>query len=284
MAETVLLIGCGDLATALGQQLLIDGRSVIGVRRQAALLPESFQPLSIDVTDAVACHQLGGRVYNSVVITVTPSSFSDEGYERAYIHSLKNILLVLQQQDSSPHIYFVSSTSVYHQTAGEWVDESSDTQPERFSGQRILQAEQLLKQSGFPHTIIRFAGIYGQGRYRLLERIKESEGVAVTPVWWTNRIHKDDCVGFLYHLLQRQFAGKSLEQVYIGCDDRPAPMSEVRQWLAEKLDVKLTVEAKPAAKVGSKRCRNTLLKSSGYRLKYTDYKAGYTELLKQPDK
>jgi len=281
MTETVLLIGCGDLATALGQKLLIDGRSVIGVRRQAALLPESFQPLSIDVTDSTACHQLSGRVYNSVVITVTPSNFSDEGYEKAYVYSLKNILSVLQQQGDLPHVFFVSSTSVYHQTEGEWVDELSDTLPERFSGQRILQAEQLLKQSSLPHTIIRFAGIYGQGRSRLIERVKEGEGIGVTPIWWTNRIHKDDCVGFLYHLLQRQFTGKSLEQVYIGCDNQPVSMAEVRQWLAEKLDVKLTVEARPAVKVGSKRCRNTLLKNSGYCLKYADYKAGYTELLEQ---
>ena len=281
MAEKVLLIGCGGLATALGHQLLSDGRSVVGVRRQADLLPDSFRPLSIDMADAAACDQLGQQVYNSAVITLTPSAFSDEAYEQAYVHSLRNLLPVLQRQGDLPHIFFVSSTSVYQQQTGEWVDESSTTEPDSFSGRRMLQAEQLVVESGLPHSIIRFAGIYGDGRHRLIEQVKQGQGVAADPVQWTNRIHQNDCVGFLFHLLQQQFAGESLEPVYIGCDNRPTPMAEVRQWLGEKLDVALTSEIKSSSRGGNKRCNNALLNASGYCLQYGDYKAGYTEILKQ---
>ena len=61
-------------------------------------------------------------------------------------------------------MFFTSSTGVYAQTHGEWVDEDSPTEPVRYAGKRLLEGERLLLSGPFPATIVRLAGIYGPGR------------------------------------------------------------------------------------------------------------------------
>jgi nucleoside-diphosphate-sugar epimerase len=284
MSQQVLLVGCGDLGIPLGQQLLNKGVDITALRRDISQLPADFHSLSIDVTDPVSCQSLREKEFDSVVITLTPGEFSDAAYLRCYVQSLKNLLPIFQQQKKPPHIYFVSSTSVYHQSQGEWVDEESATLPFRFSGQRLLEAEKLLANSGLPYSIIRFAGIYGPGRKRLIEQVLAGKGAGQESMQWTNRIHRDDCVGFLHHLIHRQFNGDALLPVYIGCDNEPALMLEVKQWLAEQLDVSLGPQAGISQRVDNKRCRNQRLTASGYRLRYPNFKAGYQAVLAQLNK
>lgn len=85
------------------------------------------------------------------------------------------------------------------------------------------------------------------------------------------------------HLLQKAALGESLEPVYIGVDDAPAPRYEVETWLARKLGVPVPDDDAPAEPVhhsaGHKRCRNRALRDSGYRLIYPDYRSGYGALL-----
>ncbi len=277
----VLLVGCGDIAIPLGQQLVAAGHRVSGLRRRVELLPEAFAPLAIDVSDPERCQLLRDKAFDSVVITLTPAAFNDEGYRRAYVQPLENLVPIWRQQAVPPRVYFVSSTSVYHQQEGEWVDELSPTAPSSFSGRRLLQAEQLLRDSGLPHSIIRFAGIYGPGRRRLLDKVKAGQGSVAEPPLWSNRIHRDDCVGFLLHLLQQQWAGQVLADCYIACDSAPTPIAEVEAWLAQQLGVSIGQRSASARRSGNKRCDNGRLLASGYRLRYPSFQQGYAEILAQ---
>ena len=116
------------------------------------------------------------------------------------VTALLNTLASLNTQPRL--IVFVSSTSVYGQKDASWVNEDSPAEPVSYSGKRLLEAEQLLLDS--PHTIcnVRFSGIYGPGRQRLIRQVIEGHGTAKEPLLYSNRIHADDCAGVLAHLIE----------------------------------------------------------------------------------
>ena len=279
--DNILIVGCGDIGIPLGQKLAADAAKVWGLKRNPSTLPEVISPVCADVTRPDTLTRLGSLALDYVVVTLTPGGFDDDSYRQVYVDGLANLLATLKPSQSIKRLLFVSSTSVYHQNKGEWVDENSDTAPESFSGQRLLQAEQLLEDSGVPFSIVRFAGIYGPGRRRLIEQVLAKQGCAKEPVCYTNRIHRDDCVGFLAHLISRHRQSGVLETRYIGVDSEPVSMWELKVWLAQQLNIDpASMTAVASSRRSSKRCSNGRLLASGYQLLYPGYRQGYGELLR----
>lgn len=172
-------------------------------------------------------------------------------------------------------LLFTSSTAVYGQQAGEWVDESSPTEPADFAGQRLLEGEALVRSAPFPGTVLRLGGIYGPGRSSLIERAR---GGVSSASGYTNRIHRDDAAAALAHLA----ALPQVEGTLIGVDSEPALACEVLSWLAQRLELPAprpgVVPSARAAR-GSKRCRNARLLATGFRFRYPTYREGYAALL-----
>jgi len=157
-------------------------------------------PIAADLSDPDTLGDLPEVEY--LFYTAAADKSSDEAYARAYVAGIENTLKALSGSELR-HVFFVSSTGVYAQRAGEWVDENSETCPERFSGVRLLQGETAALDGPFPATVARFGGIYGPGRTRLVERVRSGTRCFVDPPRFTNRIHRDDCAGALRHLLVR---------------------------------------------------------------------------------
>jgi len=111
-------------------------------------------------------------------------------------------------------VIWVSSTSVYGNNQGDWVDEASPTHPISFSGKLLLEAEQQIQSLPCAHSIVRFSGIYGPGRTRILSQIKAGVGRAAKPEQWSNRIHSEDCAGVLAHLIERFAQNRPIEPLY----------------------------------------------------------------------
>ena len=275
----VLIAGCGDVGCELARQLLSGGSCKIwGLRRSIAKLPEGIESIQADLRNPESFGQWPENI-DYVVYSVATDGYSPEQYQEAYVDGLGNLLNHLKASNIQPRrILFTSSTSVYHQNNGERVDEASPCQPENFPGQILLNAEELLSASGTPSTSVRFGGIYGPGRNRLIQRVMEGEGCTKEPVIFSNRIHRDDCGGILAHLIHRDIEGKEIHPVYLGVDNNPAPMHDVLHWLAAELQVKLD-DNNPSPQRANKRCDNTLIKSSGYQFKFPDYRQGYNGLL-----
>jgi len=143
------------------------------------------------------------------------------------------------------------------------VDEDSATEPAGFSGRRLLEGEQAAREGPCPAIAVRFGGIYGPGRLRLLRKVLDGAPCTEKPPVYTNRIHRDDCAGVLAHLAWLE----SPEAAYLAVDGAPAPECEVMTWLAERLGVpapqRLTSGGRTPAR-GNKRCRNARLLASGY--------------------
>jgi nucleoside-diphosphate-sugar epimerase len=181
---------------------------------------------------------------------------------------------------------------VYAERDGGWVDETSPLSADDPRALAIIAAEQTLLDSAHRVSVVRFAGIYGYHGGRLMEKIRRGELSPEQPVRFSNRIHRDDCAGFLCHLLGRVEAGQELEPVYNGVDDLPAPQFEVEAWLAARMGVAAKPVKPPGISepnlrgsmpAGHKRCSNRLLHGSGYRLIYADYRSGYGAVLAGED-
>lgn len=281
MKTTTLILGCGDIGRVLGKRLQEAGQRVIGVRRNTAALEGSgLDAVAADFTDAGSLADLPDA--EVLVYVVSADRFEEAAYRAAYPDGLKAVLAEFAERRRGPrHIFFVSSTSVYAQQDGEVVDEGSPTAPRGFSGMLMREAEQALIDHRLPGSVVRFSGIYGPGRDRLIRQVGEGRIAAATPTMYSNRIHRDDCAGVLVHLIDRALAGETLHELYLGSDCEPAPIHEVMTWLARQLKVESseTIQS-PLRRRASKRCDNTRLLESGYRFRYPSYREGYAQVLR----
>lgn len=279
--KTTLILGCGDIGQVLGRELIAAGHRVIGARRNAAALKGSgIEPLSLDLGDAAAVEALPDADF--VIYVLSADRFEEAAYRAAYPDGLTAVLRTFEARDKAPErVLFVSSTSVYGQKEGERVDETSPAEASSFSGVLMREAEQALHDSPLPGSVVRFAGIYGPGRDRLIHQVLEGRIAPMAPPMYSNRIHRDDCAGVLAHLIALSEAGESLDSLYLACDCEPAPLYEVMRWMAQQLKVEPTeVIQAPLRKRASKRCDNARLLASGYRFRYPDYRAGYLQVMK----
>ena len=275
--SSLLLLGCGDLGLGLAAAMRRHGWQLLGARRRPERLPGWLEGVAADVTSPRGLDALRGRHFDHVVVTLTPAERSEAGYRTVFLTGLSRLL---EQLAAAPprSLLFTSSTAVYHQDDGSWVDEDSATEPRRFNGRALLEAERQF--SGWRGAVaLRLGGIYGPGRTSLLRRIRRGEVAPPLPLRYTNRVHRDDAVGFMEHLLLQAEADAVLAECYCVVDSNPAPAHEVESWLAQRLGVAVRyVDARPDAGA-NKRVSNRRMLGSGYELRFPGYRQGYVSLL-----
>lgn len=281
----VLIIGCGYVGLPLGKQLARAGHEVHGVRRSESsreeLLRAGIQPVIADISDPARIGAIG-HGWDWVVNLVSSSKGGVGEYERVYVGGTR--LLLSQFRDAPPARYLhASSTSVYAQADGSWVDETSPAEPKAQTSQRLLQAESILFQArrdaSFPAIVARIAGIYGPGRGHLFKQFLQGEArLHGEGSRWLNMIHLDDLVAALAALLEKGQPG----EIYNVADDEPVTERVFFEWLARWLSRPLPASAPEEALAGrkrgqtSKRVANGKLKSATQlALKHPSFREGY---------
>lgn len=183
-------------------------------------------------------------------------------------------------------IGYLSTTGVYGDRQGGWVDETSALTPTGERGQRRLTAETAWLDLPLPAHLFRLAGIYGPGR-SALETVRSGKARRVIkPGQVFSRIHRDDIVQVLLASIARPNPGAA----YNLCDDDPADPAEVITYACALLDVPPppevpfeAAELSPMARSfygDNKRVRNDRIKRElGVALKYPDYRVGLKALL-----
>jgi len=278
--SNLLIAGCGYVGAALARVRVERGDNVFGLRRNPVDVPPGVMPIAADLAVPRTLAELPAA-FDVVVYAASPGGRDDAFYRTTYVEGLRNLLAALSEQGHRPRrTIFVSSTAVYGQTRGEWVDETSETEPSHFSGRRLLEAETLLRESGLPSVVVRLGGIYGPRRTRLVDEVRQGRAaIGRGGPHYTNRIHRDDCVGALDHLIDHA----DPVACYLGVDSEPEDEAVVLRWLAGVLGASpprvAGADQRRKARGGSKRCRNTLLVSSGYAFRYPNYRDGYTAVL-----
>jgi nucleoside-diphosphate-sugar epimerase len=277
----ILIAGCGGIGTALGLRLAQGGHAVWGLRRRAGPLPDPLKAVRADLTHLEELRALPPDL-EFVFYTAAAEAPTEEAYVDAYVLGLRNLLQALDDARQSPRrILYTSSTGVFGQQGGEWVDEETPPEPDTPRAGHLLAGEGHLAAGPIPSVVLRMGGIYGPGRTRLLDRVRRGiEAPHMGGPIYTNRVRVEDCVGILVHLMEHP----GPEGLYLGVDHEPAERNELLAYLAEGLGVDLPAPLHPSEAPagrgrGNKRCRNGRLLDSGYSFQYPTYREGYTDLI-----
>ncbi len=268
--SAVLIAGCGDVGGELARRLLADGHEVYGLRRRVHLLPAGVRPIAADMQDADSLRALPDGL-DAVCYVAAADGRSPGAYRAAYVDGPRNLLRAVARASTIGRVLYTSSTRVYPQNAGEWVDEDSPTGGDDYA-RLLLEGEAVVHDSAASAVVVRLAGIYGPGRTRLVERVRAGEPCSPA---CTNRIHRDDCAGLLRHLLRLERP----RPLYLGTDHEPATQCEVMRWIAGRLGLPAPAPAGAERAAGGKRCRNARLVSSGYAFEHRSFRDGYGALL-----
>jgi nucleoside-diphosphate-sugar epimerase len=270
----VLIAGCGDLGSGLAEELIKQSHQVTGIRRTKLDFPNGVQGITgdlVEMSDDVLPD------VDVVFLIMTPNGRNEAAYRSAYFDTAQVIIRRYQAMTKPPQVFFVSSTSVYGQSQGEWIDESTPAEPQSATAKILVETESALAQA-FQSVAVRCSGIYGSGRFRLLEKVESEEDWG--PNSWTNRVHRDDVVSALVTLARHALEKKPLPKQVIVTDQTPVSMWEVKLWLATCLGVKVAVsnisEFSPAS---GKRIQGQYLLSQGWTPRYPSYVSGYQSLL-----
>jgi len=232
---TVLLAGCGDLGTEAGLRFAAAGHRVVGWRRSPEKLPSAIEGVAADLGSAELPPIPADTT--AVVVAIAADSPTEEAYRAAYVDGLSNVLdAVLASGANVRRVLFVSSTAVYGDAGGGWIDERTTPEPGGFSGRIIREAEELLhsrlRGTGITPVVLRLGGIYGPGRTRLVDQVRGGTAVIPAASRFTNRIHRDDAAAAIVHLCTM---GTVPAAVYLGVDNEPAELGDVLEFLAAEL-------------------------------------------------
>ena len=274
--KTLLSIGHGFSARALTPLLQAKGWRVIGTTRSVekaeTLRAEGVEPLvwpGKDLPIDEATHLLTSVAPNEVGDPVLAEAGS-----------------VLHSAGHLEWVGYLSTTGVYGDHQGGWVDEEAPLTPATKRGQARVRAEAAWQALGLPLHIFRLAGIYGPGRGPFAKVRNGTARRIIKDGQVFSRIHVDDIAQVLEASIERP----NPDAIYNVCDDDPAPPQDVIEHAAHLLDLPVPpavrfeeAELSPMARsfyAESKRVRNDRIKDElGVELLFPEYKTGLAALL-----
>lgn len=294
---STVIVGCGYIGLELGRQLRRtrdadpdpeDSNRVVGVRRSDsgldAIREAGLTPVRADATDPESLTALPDA--EVVVFAASSGGRGASAAEQIYVTGLTNVIEEYASRDDPPsRLVYTSSSGVYGDHDGGWVDESTPIAPTTAKTQVLAEAErtalEVTDNSGIDGTVVRFTGLYGPGRYRLDRYLDGpvTEG-------YLNMIHRVDAAGSIRFLLEKDYARN---ETVLAVDDEPANKWVFADWLADACGCDLPIKQTKTERLAdsdlseparrriqtSKRCSNEYLRSLGYKYVYPTYKQGY---------
>jgi len=212
MSSTGLILGCGYLGARVASLWQQQNRHVFAATRNPGNLPPDVEPILCDVLQPASLRTL--PQVETVLYAIAFDRTSGASMHAVYVDGLAN---VLAQLPAPKRFLYISSSNVYGQTDGGWVDERAATEPKEASGQVVLEAEAVLRAKLQGAVVLRFAGIYGPGRLLRRQRIEQGEPIVGDADKWLNLIHVED--GARAVLAAQQYGQPG--RVYNVCDDHP---------------------------------------------------------------
>ena len=288
----ILIAGAGYAGSAIARNFLAKKQKIFTLTRSEkkseVFRAQGAHPLCMDLTQPETLKQLPAAHF--IVFAAAPDISDEANYRSIYLEGLSNLLEAVKR-NPRPHLFLhLSSTSVWRERAGGWVDETVPADPDTEKGKILLEAEQRVLSAGIPAVILRLAGIYGPGRNRLSRKAAPAQ----EPLRWMNMIHVED----IAQAIQPLFKSAREGGIYTAVDDEPVLNRTFYEWLRAHTGVSKPRE--PAEGVGlrhaqtgadmpalkdtgtteGKRVSNQKLKSLNWKPQYPTFRQGYEELLK----
>jgi nucleoside-diphosphate-sugar epimerase len=280
MDMRLLSIGHGYSARALAARLVPEGWHVVGTTRSAdkldGIASTGVEPLlwpGADLAPLVA-------EFPNILISAAPGPDGDP-FLTAFAET------IAQAAGAMRWVGYLSTTGVYGDHGGDWVDEQTLLSPSTARGQARVEAEAAWGAvPSLPLHIFRLAGIYGPGRGPFAKVRNGTARRIIKQGQVFSRIHVEDIAAALDLSLRRPRPGA----IYNLCDDDPAPPEDVIAYAAELLELPVppavpfeTADMTPMARsfyAESKRVRNDLIKAElGWFPRYPDYRSGLAAML-----
>ncbi len=274
--QNLLIIGQGDIGLPVTNKLAEEGLSVTGLARRERSHYALDDNVKFIQADALMLSAKQLQDFTCIAIIVTPDEYSTSGYNNSYLAINQHIVSLAKALPSLERIVFISSTGIYGQDNGEWIDEyTTPITPEREASKVILQAEQALQQ-GFEDKaiVIRPSGIYGRERLMRLRKAREKQKEPVAAAHWSNRIMDRDLVNIITKVLTID----TPKPLYIATDYLPVTTIELGIWLSEQVGEPVpTIDSEKTAVTGKRLHSNIPLTW----LHYPDWQIGYRDILQQ---
>jgi nucleoside-diphosphate-sugar epimerase len=273
MASDSLILGCGYLGRRVAALWRSQGRRVFAVSRNATHLPADVEPIVCDIVRPDTLRAL--PEVETVLYAVGFDRSSGATMRAVYVDGLANVLGHLP---SPKRFIYVSSSSIYGQADGGWVDESAPTEPTEDSGRIVLEAEGVLRAKMPGAIVLRFAGIYGPGRLLRRQSIEKGEPIVGAADKWLNLIHVEDGARVVLNAEQHGEPGRA----YNVCDDHPVRRRYFYATMARVLGAPEPCFVTPPAdqptpphEKGQRRLSNRRMKEElRATLRYPDYDGG----------
>ncbi len=263
----ILIAGAGDLGSHVAHLLRAEGATVTAITRSAG-----DGRIAADLSSASDIAPLIARA-DAIVFSAAPSARSEEAYRALFIDGLQNILRTRHLQP----LLFCSSTAVYGEDHGAWVDESTATEPSNFNGRILVEAENLLRPGDIA---LRLGGIYGPrfshttGAHSVRDfaRRQALSGTAPLAEHWTNRIHLTDAARAIVFALKLPAPPLKLNLV----DNEPCTQQALYD--SQRIAAGLAPVPPINAPASGKRVANARLRQRGFACQYPSYREGYASL------
>lgn len=287
---TKLIFGCGYLGERVARRWRDAGDDVAVVTRSPAKAEtfrrDGYKAVIADVTQPACLIEL--PVANTVLFAVGFDRQAGRSIGSVYAGGLKNVLAALPSDVG--RLVYISTTGVYGNAGGEWVDEETPTDPQREGGRASLAAEEALWESSFADrgVVLRLAGIYGPGRIPFLDKLRAGEPIPAASTGHLNLIHVDDAAEVVVA------AGKTVNgklnrkrRVYCVSDGHPVERGVYYREVARLIGAPPPTFVPPesgspraARAEADRRVSNSrMLAELGVRLQFPDYRRGLAAIL-----
>lgn len=292
-----LVVGCGYLGRRVANLWNAnqpDSEPVYALTRSDSTAEEfraaGLKPIVGDIT---VPESLGAPpVVDTTLFAVGMDRSRYSDIRAVYVEGLQNVLQWLAPVNENSRLIYISSTGVYGNFDGDWIDESSPTNPSRDGGKACLEAEQLLLASPFAaqSTILRLAGIYGPGRVPTRATVESQQWQKLSASGFLNLIHVDDAAQVVREVAARTDQEAAAGNVFLVSDGNPPRRKDYYEFIANWFGIgeipwDATAKPNPASRsASSKRVANRkLLQTFGSILSYPDFQAGLRHSLAQAD-
>ncbi|MGN6385347.1 MAG: SDR family oxidoreductase [Verrucomicrobiota bacterium] len=269
------IIGCGYTGSRVGELLARSGVEVYGMRRSADAEDE-LKRKGINLIRADILEYGWKERFDWVINTISSSGGTVSDYQRVYLEGARRILEGLRENPPERFL-FTSSTSVYGQTDGAWVNEESETNPQAETSKVLVETESEISKAGqwLRNIIVRLGGIYGPGRgYAFKQFVAGNAVMRGDGGNYMNLIHVEDAAAAIVHLLKHPESNG----VYNIVDDEPVTQRDFYNYLSHRMNLPVPERAAVVEKkrgVTNKRVANQRVKKTGYRFKYSTFREGY---------
>lgn len=266
----IAVVGCGYIGSKAAAIWSKRGYHVTATTRSPERLDElakvSQKSLLIRGNDE---DEFVPLITNNEVILVTIAADSPEHYESAYLNTAQIFRHLALAMNTPRVLIYTSSTSVYGDHHGLWVDETSELRAGNTAGRILSDAEKTylsLDEVGWSVCILRFAEIYGPER-ELSKRVRQLEGHVLPGSGdpFTNMIHSDDCAAAIDYVLEHK-----LEGIFNLADDDHPTRRELYDAISKKFHLPM-VKWDPSLTAlhnGNKRVSNHKIKAAGLALSH----------------